>query len=422
MAEMNEFVPLLDDRVRDVKKFREKIGKIPLRIIVEGTRGKTSTVRNLEEMMRGLGKKTFAKVTGEEIPLLIYNGVVIPLYRKNRSVLLDYETIPTILNFDIDAVVIENQAITPYTMRYLHKILRPQHVIIPNIRVDHTETLGSTLEEIAHNFVNNYRTATSQVHVYYGEPLEEIRRVVLPILEEFAERYPQKMKLHTVKVPKRLEHITGIENYLVDSLFIETNFGIRIDEVEYVRPAGTNISGITIHEAEYIRRLENNLKVSKNLRNIRYLNLAKVNDPSSFTQAFMYVLGGTSDPVALVSYFRPDRVGRTELFEKVFTELDQKIGPRIKQVWLAGDHTEHVFNHLSPRMQAISHSTTDIKDIDSILSQVRDHNLVLVTMANRVNPFMNELMQQLEERAVEHAGMNNSPSFEENRKFIPVQE
>jgi len=394
---MNEFVPLLDDRVHDVKKFREKIGQIPLRIIVEGTRGKSSTVRILEEMMRGLGKKTFAKVTGEETPLLIYNGVVIPLYRKNQSVLLDYETIPTILNFDIDAVVIENQAITPYTMRYLHQILKPQHVIIPNIRVDHTETLGSDLEEIVHNFVNNYRTTKAKINVYYGEPLEEIRQVVLPILKEFAERYPEKIKIHSVKIPKRLEYIPGIENYFIDSYFVESNFGIKIDEVEYIRPAGSKNFGNTINEAEYIRRAENNLKINMNSQGVRYMNLAKVNDPSSFMHVLNYVLSRTEDPVALVGYFRSDRVGRTKLFENVLSDLEKKIGPRIKQVWLAGYHSLHVHNHLSPGMQAIAHPMTEINNIDSILSYVKEHNLILVTMVNRVNPFMDELIKQLEE-------------------------
>jgi hypothetical protein len=399
---MNEFVPLLDNRVRDVKKFREKIRRIPMRVIVEGTRGKSSTVRILEEMMRGLGKKTFAKVTGEQTPLLIYNGVVIPLYRKRHSVLLDYETIPTILNFDVDAVVIENQAITPYTMRYLHQIVKPQHVIIPNIRVDHNETLGTDLEEMTHNFVNNYRTTTSRIQVYYGEPLEEIRRVVLPILSEFAEKHPEKMKLHTIKIPPRSGYLCGIENYLVDKYFIEYNFGIKIDEVEYVGPARSKNMGNTINEAEYVRRTENNLKIRKNSQGIRYLNLAKVNDPYSFLQALSHVIGQTEDPVALVGYFRPDRVGRTQLFEHILSDLPKEIGPRIKQVWLAGFHTELVYSHLPPAMQEITHPSTDITDIDSILSHVRKHNMILITMVNRVNPFMDKLVDQLQDRESKH--------------------
>ena len=420
---MNEFVPLLDNRVRDVKKFREKILKIPMRIIVEGTRGKSSTVRILEEMMRGLGKKTFAKVTGEQTPLLIYNGVVIPLYRKHNAVLLDYETIPTILNFDIDAVVIENQAITPYTMRYLHQILKPQHVIIPNIRLDHNETLGTDLEEMTYNFVDNYRTATSKIQVYYGEPLEEIRQVVLPILQEFADKFPEKMRLHAIKFPKKSAYVCGIENYLVNKYFIEFNFGIRINEVEYVGPARNKSDGITINESEYIRRTENNLKIRINSQGIRYLNMAKVNDPFSFLQALSYVLKRTEDSIALVGYFRPDRVGRTELFRDILSSLPPDISPRIKQVWLAGYHTTLVWDHLPPSLQAIAHPSTDISDIDSILSYVKKHNLILVTMVNRVNPFMDELVQQLQDSETEHfASDYRQPDIQNRREPTKIQE
>lgn len=393
---MNEFVPLLDNRVRDVRKFREKIRQIPLRVIVEGTRGKSSTVRIIEEMMRGLGKKTLAKVTGDDIPLLIYNGVIIPLYRLHHSVLLDYETIPTILNFDIDAIVLENQAVTPYTMRYLHQILKPQHVIIPNIRVDHTETLGSDLEEMVHNFINNYRATLSKIDVYYGEPIEEIRQIVLPILKQFSEEYPEKITLHTIKIPKKSAYIPGIENYLVASYFVERNFGIKIDEVEYLRPPGSNTTGNTVNEAEYIRRIENNMMVKKNSQGIRYLNLAKVNDPFSFIQVLLYVLSRMNDSIALVGFFRKDRAGRTKIFEEAFPEIERRTGERIKQIWFAGHATKHVANRLPPHVKELVHTETDIDDIDSILSYVKENNLVLVTMVNRVNPFMDELVGRLE--------------------------
>jgi hypothetical protein len=225
---------------------------------------------------------------------------------------------------------------------------------------------------------------------------------VLPILSEFAEKHPEKLKLHTIKIPPRSGYLCGIENYLVDKYFIEYNFGIKIDEVEYVGPARSKNMGNSINEAEYVRRTENNLKIRKNSQGIRYLNLAKVNDPYSFLQALSHVIGQTEDPVALVGYFRPDRVGRTQLFEHILSDLPKEIGPRIKQVWLAGFHTELVYSHLPPAMQEITHPSTDITDIDSILSHVRKHNMILITMVNRVNPFMDKLVDQLQDRESKH--------------------
>jgi hypothetical protein len=409
---MATFIPQLDNRIRDVGSFKEKINTIPLRIIVEGTRGKSSTVKMLEEMMRGLGKKTFAKVTGEETPLLIYNGIIFPLYRQNHAVLLDYETVPAILNFDIDAIVLENQAITPYTMRHVHYMLHPQHVIIPNIRLDHNETLGSDLEEMVENFINNYRATESKLDIYYGEPIEEVRRVVLPMLQSFAEEKPKQVTLHAIKIAENSRHIPGIENYLLDKYFIERNFGITIDEVEYVRPAGREYLGTPINESEYIRRLESNLKIRQNSSSIRYLNLAKVNDPYSFLNVMDFIFKNNSENVALVAYFRKDRAGRTKLFEDIFPELALKLSRRIRHIWLGGYATSHVFSRLPSSLQDIC-DYADTGDIDSILAYAKSNNLVLVTMVNSVNPFMNALREKLEA---------NSLTEPSQQPSLPVQE
>jgi hypothetical protein len=65
-----------------------------------------------------------------------------PLYRYHDSVLIDYETVPGINTFEFDSLVFENQAISPYTMQYFHKVIDPTHVLIPNIRLDHLESRG----------------------------------------------------------------------------------------------------------------------------------------------------------------------------------------------------------------------------------------------------------------------------------------
>ncbi len=391
---MTAFIPQLNNRIRDVEAFKEKIGSIPLRVVVEGTRGKSSTVKMLEEMMRGFGKKTFAKITGEETPFLIYDGVMFPLYRQNKTVLLDYETVPTILNFEIDALVIENQAITPYTMRQVHCMVRPQHVVIPNIRLDHNETLGSDLEEMVNSFVDNYRASTSKLDIYYGEPIEKIRNVVLPILKSFAEERPKTITLHQVQIPENSRHIPGIENYTVVKYFIERNFGITVEEVDYVRPAHRSYSGNPINELEYIRRLENGVRIRQTHDlSIRYLNLAKVNDPHSFLNVMKYVFGGNDEKIALVAYFRKDRAGRTKLFEDIFPDINADMKERISRIWLSGYAKSHVFSQLPPPLQKIA-EYADVGDIERILAYARSQNIVLVTMVNSVNPFMIELKKR----------------------------
>jgi len=277
---LKEFIPRIDDRLRMVNDFKEKIDKVPLRIVVEGTRGKSSTVMMVAEMLRGLERITLAKVTGEN-PIVMFGGVVMPLYRLHDSVLLDYEIIPEVMNFDFDSLVFENQAISPDTMQYFHKVINPTHVIIPNIRLDHVESLGEDLVEITRSFAHNYYVHGSRVEVYYIEPIESVHRVVYPILQAAAEDLPKIMTLHDVPVPEQYKALPGAENILISTYFIRQYFGVDIDKTKY------------------IRRLEGNLTIKTGHDGVRYASLAKVNDPASFLAMMNYFLSRTEDDIIL---------------------------------------------------------------------------------------------------------------------------
>lgn len=376
MEAVKEFVPKFDHRLREVRDFRKKMQRVPLRIVVEGTRGKSSTTMMVAEMLRGLGRKTLAKVTGEN-PIIIAGGIVMPLYRFHDSVLIDYETVPGINTFEFDSLVFENQAISPYTMQYFHKVIDPTHVLIPNIRLDHLESLGSDLVEITENFCHNYYVHKSKVEVYYIEPIKKVHDVVFPLLRETAEDLPHIVTLHDVPVPPRYYNLPGAENILLSTYFIRQNFGVSIDETKYMQ------------------RLEHNLTIRKGKDGIRYANLAKVNDPSSFLAMMHYFFGGTTDEIVLVGYFRKDRAGRNQLFEMIFPEIERLYGNRIRKIWLAGHASKHAFKKLSPETKNKTYYWVDRESIDSILAYAKKHNLVIVTMVNRVTNFMDELYEKM---------------------------
>ena len=55
---------------------------IPLRVMVTGTRGKTSVARSLASVLREDGRKVLAKTTGSEAALLLPDGTERPLHRR----------------------------------------------------------------------------------------------------------------------------------------------------------------------------------------------------------------------------------------------------------------------------------------------------------------------------------------------------
>jgi hypothetical protein len=374
---MTAFIPEIH-RSGDIRAFEEKINRIPMRVLVEGTRGKSSTVVLLEEMIRGTGARTLAKITGES-PQIIHNGEHIDIYRKRDNILLDYDNIPSVISHDVDAIVFENQAITPYTMRYIHHILRPRHIIIPNIRIDHTEGLGKDLAEMTENFAHNWLVTDEQKHVYYSEPIAKVHDLVFPILRDFAGQHPRHVVLHDVAIPPEFREIPGIENFCNAAAFMKNTFGIDEDP------------------APFLRRITEKLSVKVNSRSVRYVNAAKINDPISLIHMLRYLLRQTPEQVALVAYFRQDRVGRSDIFENFFGEIDEKFGDRIERIWFAGFGTGHVFQHLPPRLREKTVINADSDDIETIIATAQADHLLVIPVINRVNPFMDLLYAWLED-------------------------
>jgi hypothetical protein len=381
---MEIFRPHLD-RIHDIEAFKERIEQTPDRLVVEGTRGKSGTVRLLEELIRGTGRSTLAKVTGES-PQLIYNGSEIPIYRENETILLDYDNIPSVVNFSVDAIIFENQAITPYTMRYIHHILRPNHVIIPNIRIDHVEGLGKDLAEMTENFARNLTATDHQKQLYYTEPIRRVHDLVFPILREYADEHADLVVLHDVEIPQECRTLPGIENISIAAYYMENNYGIAVDA------------------APYIRRFKKKLSIRENKEGVRSFNAAKINDPISFIHMLHYVLARTDSAIALIGYLRRDRAGRNEIFEDFFALVNEKYGERIAKIWFAGYSTDQMYKSLPPALQAVTEFPVAIEDIDAIIAAVKEQDLILIPMMNRVNPFMDALVARLEDRAPEKPG------------------
>ena len=61
---------------------QKRIYSIPIRIHVNGTRGKSSVARLIGAGMRGGGISTLTKVTGTEPYLVLENGIKMPINRK----------------------------------------------------------------------------------------------------------------------------------------------------------------------------------------------------------------------------------------------------------------------------------------------------------------------------------------------------
>lgn len=131
---------------------RRSLNSIPIRIMVNGTRGKTSVTRFIAAVLREAGIRTWAKTTGTQAAWILPDGNEIE-YRKKRPVNIR-EQIPFIRKAKADeaeAVVVECMALHPENQHMMaEELVRPTIEVITNARVDHVMEIGKTEAETVH--------------------------------------------------------------------------------------------------------------------------------------------------------------------------------------------------------------------------------------------------------------------------------
>ena len=135
---------------------RMALGQLPIRIHVNGSRGKSSVTRLIAAGLRAGGLKTLAKTTGTTPRIIDENGKDRGIHRL-RSASIG-EQVRLLLNFakkNPDAVVMECMAVNPqYQWVAEHKMIKSTIGVITNVRPDHLDEMGLTLKENALSLSN----------------------------------------------------------------------------------------------------------------------------------------------------------------------------------------------------------------------------------------------------------------------------
>ncbi len=128
-----------------------RLESIPLRVAVTGTRGKSSVVRLLASILRADGRQVVAKTTGSEPRYLLPDGKEVEVPRRGvPSIIEQKKLVKRAAAMGADCVVAEIMSIHPENHRIeSHRLLRPQIVVLTNVRLDHTDAMGETEDEIA---------------------------------------------------------------------------------------------------------------------------------------------------------------------------------------------------------------------------------------------------------------------------------
>ncbi|AFY91280.1 poly-gamma-glutamate synthase PgsB [Chroococcidiopsis thermalis] len=132
-------------------KFRKQRDKIQWRIHINGIRGKSTVTRYTTAVFREAGYHTFGKTTGSAARIIRPNGEDYDFKRKGyANVNEQVKILKSFCRQKAQAVVLECMAVNPVYAKWLEeKVMRSHIGIITNVRYDHPDYMGETLEEIA---------------------------------------------------------------------------------------------------------------------------------------------------------------------------------------------------------------------------------------------------------------------------------
>ena len=129
----------------------KRLKRIPIRIHVNGTRGKSAVTRLIAAALRQAGIRTLAKTTGTTPRLILPDGKEETIRRRGPARILEQiHFIRRAAELQTEAVVVECMAIDPaFQVISETKMIRSTIGVITNVRPDHLETMGETLDDIA---------------------------------------------------------------------------------------------------------------------------------------------------------------------------------------------------------------------------------------------------------------------------------
>ena len=142
--------------LREQSRHLARLAQVPIRVHVNGIRGKSTITRYIAAALNAGGLATVAKTTGSATRLIAADGTERPVHRIGAPTILEQVSLlARALVPGTDAMVVECMALDPEYQRISEtRMIRATDGIIANVRHDHTEQLGDTLPAIARSLAS----------------------------------------------------------------------------------------------------------------------------------------------------------------------------------------------------------------------------------------------------------------------------
>jgi len=299
-------IALLSLGVYEKKSNERYIKSIPIRINVNGIRGKSTVTRLITSIVAEAGYKTVGKTTGTEARIIFpEKNEEEPIIRKREGANISEQLriIKRAAKLKSEALVCECMAVNPdYQKVFQRKMIQANIGVIVNVLEDHLDVMGPTLDQIADAF-----TETIPYNGY-----------LITIEGEYTDYFRKIAKERNTKV------IVADNSKVSEGYLNQFDYVVFPDNVSLALAVGEAL-GIE-HEVAFRGMLKANpdpgaLRISKigqEPDSCYFANGFAANDAASTLLIWNRILelGYCDDNTIIVMNCRDDRVDRTEQFAR----------------------------------------------------------------------------------------------------------
>ncbi len=348
-------------------RHQKRIYSIPIRIHINGTRGKSSVTRLIGAGLRAGGISTITKVTGTFPRLIIEDGTETYIYRKSSANIIEQLSIVKYAAYrKAQALVMECMALQPqYQTITETQMIHSNINVMTNIRLDHVDIMGHTLPEIAETLG---RTIPRNEHLFTSE------NVIPETLKKMADK--RNTVTHFIDselvTPEEMKGFSYIEH--------RENVALALAVCQYLKiDRQTALKGMyeALPDSGALRRYS----VEAFQKQLFFYNAFAANDPDSTFMVWQKIrdeIGLDGIRIVLLNT-RQDRLDRARQLAEM---AGKKLADEIDYLMLIGQSTDVVenmsINYGMPNHKVINLGwTTPAKVFEKVLSVTQNMSTTL---------------------------------------------